>query len=203
MANYESFVALVHYRGSIKKKMRSDIKFIDKDPLSIFLKLSTSLLGVKRVEKLFYRIPISVLHDDVKYDSFVISSDEDLQVLHYCRGQFFEVKTPELLAKLVDVVSSSGGSNRNPQFSGHLACSSSMPVGASSVALVVTPKVVLVASPSFAFNLNHSGDAVVSEIGPSGEFTGGKTPNSSSNHTYAKRPPLICHAKSVRHPLTY
>ncbi|RYR24341.1 hypothetical protein Ahy_B02g057839 [Arachis hypogaea] len=76
---------------------------------------SQGLLGIKQVEKLLYRIPISVLRDDVKYDSFVISSDEDLQVLHNCRRQFSEVRTPELLAKLVDSVSSSEGSNRNPQ----------------------------------------------------------------------------------------
>ncbi|RYR02514.1 hypothetical protein Ahy_B06g081308 [Arachis hypogaea] len=40
---------------------------------------------MKRVEKMFYQIPIFVLRDDVKYDSFVISSDEDMQVLFHCR----------------------------------------------------------------------------------------------------------------------
>ncbi|RYR26126.1 hypothetical protein Ahy_B02g060286 [Arachis hypogaea] len=39
------------------------------------------LQGVKRVEKLFYRILISILRDDVKYDLFIIGSDEDLEVL--------------------------------------------------------------------------------------------------------------------------
>ncbi|RYQ86100.1 hypothetical protein Ahy_B10g105768 [Arachis hypogaea] len=62
--------------------------------------------GVKWVEKLFYRISIFVLWDNVKYDSFVIGSDEDLQ--------FFEVRSPEMLAKFVDVVSNLGGLNRNP-----------------------------------------------------------------------------------------
>ncbi|RYR07621.1 hypothetical protein Ahy_B05g075019 [Arachis hypogaea] len=71
------------------------------------------LQGMKRV-KLFYRISISVLRDDVKYDSFVIGSDEDLKVLFHYRRQFREVRTPKLLAKFVDVVSSSGGSNRIP-----------------------------------------------------------------------------------------
>ncbi|XP_016177683.1 uncharacterized protein LOC107619971 [Arachis ipaensis] len=164
MVSDENFVALVYNRGSIKKKTRSDIKFTNKDPLSVFLKPSTSftefkntmlqklgLLGVKRVEKLFYRIPISVLHDDVKYDSFVISSDEDF----------------------------SGGSNWNPQSLRHLACSNSMPIGASSVAPIVAPEAVVVASPSFAFNLNRSGDAGVSETGPSGEVAFA-TPGSSA-----------------------
>ncbi|RYR07857.1 hypothetical protein Ahy_B05g075333 [Arachis hypogaea] len=67
------------------------------------------------VQKLIYHIPISVLGDDAKYDSFIIGSDENLQVLFHCRRQFSEVRTPELLAKLVDVVSSTGGSNRNTQ----------------------------------------------------------------------------------------
>ncbi|XP_057755303.1 uncharacterized protein LOC130974433 [Arachis stenosperma] len=122
MASDESFVALVYYRVSIKKKTRSGIKFTDKDLFSIFLKPSTSFAefkntilqrlgmhGVKRVEKLFYRILISVLRDDIKYDSFIISSDEDMHVLFHCRCQFPEVRTPELLAKLVDVASSSEG----------------------------------------------------------------------------------------------
>ncbi|KAL4300222.1 hypothetical protein AHAS_Ahas17G0179300 [Arachis hypogaea] len=52
-----------------------------------------------------------MLRDDVKYDSFVISSDEDLQVLFHCRRQFPEVRTPKLLVKLVDAVCSSRGSN--------------------------------------------------------------------------------------------
>ncbi|RYQ91941.1 hypothetical protein Ahy_B09g098008 isoform A [Arachis hypogaea] len=118
--------------------MRFEIKFNDKDPLSVFLKPLTSftefqntiirklgLQGIKRVDKLFYRISIFVVRDDVKYDSFAIGSYEDLQVLfHYC-WQFPEVRTPKLLAKLVDVVSSSGGSNHNPQPSATAACSSS------------------------------------------------------------------------------
>ncbi|RYQ86923.1 hypothetical protein Ahy_B10g106527 [Arachis hypogaea] len=164
MASDESFFVLVHYRGSIKKKTRLGIKFTDKDPLS-----RLGLHGVKRVEKLFYRILISVLRDDVKYDSFVISSDEYLQVLFHCRRQFPKVRTSELLAKLVDVVCSSGGSNRNPQSSGHPSCSSSMPVGASSAVLVIVPKAVLVASPSFAANLNRNGDTGVGETGLLGE----------------------------------
>ncbi|XP_016169084.1 uncharacterized protein LOC107611698 [Arachis ipaensis] len=147
MASDENFVVLVHYRGSIKKNTRSGIKFTDKDPLSVFLKPSMTfaefkdttlqklgLLGVKRVEKLFYRIPISILRDDVKYDSFVIGSDNDLQVLHHC-----------------------------------LSCSRSIPVSVSSIAPIIAPEAVLVASPSFALNLNRSDNAGVGETRPLGE----------------------------------
>ncbi|XP_020983956.1 uncharacterized protein LOC110274227 [Arachis duranensis] len=127
------------------------------------------LHGVKRVEKLFYRIPISVLRDDVKYDSFIISSDEDLQVLFHCRRRFPKVRTPELLAKLVDVVSSSGDSNRNPYSAEHPTYTSSMHVGSSSVVPVIAPEADLVASPSFVVNLNHSDDPGVGEAGLFGE----------------------------------
>ncbi|RYR49766.1 hypothetical protein Ahy_A07g036287 isoform B [Arachis hypogaea] len=116
---------------------------------------------MKWVEKLFYRISISVLRDDVKYDSFVIGTDEDLKVLFYCRWQFFEVITPKLLAKLVDVVSSSSGSNRNPQAVATAACSTSRPNGGSSSMPVIAPDAMLVASPSFAEDLNRSGDGEV------------------------------------------
>ncbi|XP_015937398.1 uncharacterized protein LOC107463168 [Arachis duranensis] len=153
MASEESFLVLVHYRRSIKKKTRFGIKFNDKDPFSIFLKPTTSfpmflnsiiqklgLEGVKWVEKLLYHILISVLRDDVKYDLFVIGSDEDLEVLFHCRRQFPEVKTPELLTKLVDVVSNSGGSNQNIQTPATVACSNLRPVGASLTVPVIAPQ---------------------------------------------------------------
>ncbi|RYQ82055.1 hypothetical protein Ahy_B10g100629 [Arachis hypogaea] len=159
--------------------MPSEIKFTDKDPLSIFFKPSTSftefhntvirrlgLQGVKRVEKLFYRISIFLLRYDMKYDSFVIGSDEDLQILFHCCRQFPEVRTPELLTKLVDVVSNSGISNRNPQPSATEACTSSRPVGASSSLSVLEPETVLVASPSFAADLNRTRDREVGDSGP-------------------------------------
>ncbi|XP_016206038.1 uncharacterized protein LOC107646363 [Arachis ipaensis] len=136
------------------------------------------LLGVKRVEKLFYRIPISVLRNDVKYDSFIINSDEDMQVLFHCRRQFPEVRTPELLAKLVDVASSSGGSNRNMHSTGYVASSSALPVGSSSAVPVLASESDLVASPSFAVNLNRSCDALVGEAGPleDGDFAARSSP---------------------------
>ncbi|XP_016177939.1 uncharacterized protein LOC107620266 [Arachis ipaensis] len=163
MASEESFVVLVHYRGSIKRKTCSGVKFTDKDPLSIFMRPTTrfddflnsiiqklGLQGVKRVQKLFYRIPISVLRDDV-----------NLQVLFHCRRQFPKVRTPKLLAKLVDVVSSSGDSNRNTQTLGTVAGSSSRPIGASLSVPVNAPRDEPVASPSFVVDLNCSGDGEV------------------------------------------
>ncbi|RYR62958.1 hypothetical protein Ahy_A04g020720 [Arachis hypogaea] len=120
--------------------------------------------GVKRVEKLFYHIPISVLRDDVKYDSFVIGSDEDLEVLFHCRRQFPKVWTPELLAKLVNVVFSSGGLNRNTQTPATAAYSSWRPVGASSSMPVIAPQEMVVASPSFAVDLNRISEGEVGII---------------------------------------
>ncbi|XP_020962033.1 uncharacterized protein LOC107606048 [Arachis ipaensis] len=171
----ESFAVLVHHRGSIKRKTRSGVKFTDKNPLYIVVNRTTSyddlvravlmklgLEGAKRIKKFFYRIPVTILHDTVKYDCLTIGSDEDLQVMFLCRRQFPEVRTPELLAKLVDVVSSSGGSNRNTANVATAAGSSSMAAVASSSVPVYEPAAQLVASPSFAVDLN---DGVRDEVG--------------------------------------
>ncbi|RYR44947.1 hypothetical protein Ahy_A08g041207 [Arachis hypogaea] len=174
MASEDSFLVLVHHRGSIKRKTRSGVKFTDKDPLCIIMSPGTSydglassvlgklgLEGVKRVKKFFYRIPITVLHDTVKYDCFTIGSDEDLQVMFLSRRQFPEVRTPELLAKFVDVVSSSGGSNRNANTIATAAGSSSRPAVASSSVPVYEAAVQPAASPSFAVDLaGNVGDEV-------------------------------------------
>ncbi|XP_057756330.1 uncharacterized protein LOC130975576 [Arachis stenosperma] len=174
MASEDSFLVLVHHRRSIKRKTRSGVKFTDKDPLCIIVSPTTSydalvssvlgklgLEGVKRVKKFFYRIPITVLHDTVKYDCFTIGSDEDLQVMFLSRRQFPEVRTPELLAKFVDVVSSSGGSNRNANTIATVAGSSSRPAVASSSVLVYEAAVQPAASPSFAIDLGGNvGDEV-------------------------------------------
>ncbi|XP_057757204.1 uncharacterized protein LOC130976370 [Arachis stenosperma] len=175
MASEESFVVLVHHRGSVNRKTRSGVKFTDKNPLCIVITSTTSyddlvsavlmklgLDGAKRVKKFFYRIPVTVLQNTVKYDCFTINNDADLQVMHLCRRQFPEVRTPELLARLVDVVSSSSGSNRNTNTIANAAGSSSRPAVASSSVPVYEPVVQHVASPSFAVDLNATeGDEVV------------------------------------------
>ncbi|RYR53486.1 hypothetical protein Ahy_A06g028634 isoform D [Arachis hypogaea] len=147
MASEESFVVLVHHKGSIKRKTRSGVKFTDKDPLCIVVNPTTryddlvrsvlmklGLEGAKRVKKFLYRIP----------------------------RQFPEVRTPEFLAKLVDVVSISGDSNRNTTNVATAAGSSSRAAVAFSSVPVYEPAVQLVASPSFAVDLN---DGVGDEVG--------------------------------------
>ncbi|XP_052117709.1 uncharacterized protein LOC127747639 [Arachis duranensis] len=179
MASEDSFLVLVHHRGSIKRKTRSGVKFTDKDPLCIIARPTTNyddlvssvllklgMAGVKRVKKFFYRIPIMVLQDTVKYDCFTIGSDEDLQVMFHYRRQFSEVRTPDLLAKLVDVVSNSGGSNWNTNTLATVADSSSRPAVASSSIPAYEPPVQPVASPSFPVDLN---DSVGDKVG-TGEF---------------------------------
>ncbi|XP_052119111.1 uncharacterized protein LOC107495454 [Arachis duranensis] len=175
MASEESFVVLVHHRGSVNRKTRSGVKFTDKNPLCIVITSTTSyddlvsavlmklgLEGAKRVKKFFYRIPVTVLQNTVKYDCFTINNDVDLQVMFLCRRQFPEVRTPELLARLVDIVSSFGGSNRNTNTMANAAGSSSRPAVASSSVPVYEPVVQPVASPSFAVDLNGTeGDEVV------------------------------------------
>ncbi|XP_057744780.1 uncharacterized protein LOC130962608 [Arachis stenosperma] len=154
MAGEDSFIVLVHHKGSIKRKTRSGVKFTDKDPLCIIVSSTTSyddlassvlqklgLEGVKRVKKFFYRIPVTVLQDTVKYDCFTIGSDEDLQVMFLCRR--------------------SGGSNRNTNTLATVAGSSSSPAFASSSVPAYEPPAPPVASPLFAVDLNGSvGDEV-------------------------------------------
>nr|XP_025692458.1 uncharacterized protein LOC112794692 [Arachis hypogaea] len=77
------------------------------------------------------------------------------------RRQFPEVRTPELLAKFVNVVSSSGGSNRNANTIATAAGSSSRPAVASSSVPVYEAAVQHAASPSFAVDLaGNVGDEV-------------------------------------------
>ncbi|RYQ85124.1 hypothetical protein Ahy_B10g104634 isoform B [Arachis hypogaea] len=126
---------------------------------------------MKWVEKLFYKILIFVLRDDVKYNLLVIGSDKDSQVLFHYHRQFSEVRTLELLAKLVDVVCSLGGLNRNPQPLAMASCSSSILVGVSASVPVIAPEVVLVASPSFAADLNRNCDGKIGDTRPFGELS--------------------------------
>ncbi|RYR73641.1 hypothetical protein Ahy_A02g008077 [Arachis hypogaea] len=128
MASEESFVVLVHHRGSVNRKTRSGVKFTDKNPLCIVITSTTS------------------------YDDLVSAVLMKLGLEGAKR--FPEVRTPELLARLVDVVSSSGGSNRNTNTMANPAGSSSRPAVASSSVPVYEPVVQHVASPSFAVDLN-------------------------------------------------
>ncbi|XP_015936663.1 uncharacterized protein LOC107462568 [Arachis duranensis] len=78
----------------------------------------------------------------VKYETFVIGSDEDIQVLFHCRWSFSEVRIPELLAKLEDGVDSSEASTLNPQSMTMGGASTSMPVVAPSGPIPYPPRVV-------------------------------------------------------------
>ncbi|RYR72523.1 hypothetical protein Ahy_A02g006752 isoform C [Arachis hypogaea] len=144
MAGEDSFIVLVHHRGSIKRKTRSGVKFTDKDPLCIIVSSTTSYDDLARsvLEKLGLE---GVKRDSVKYDSFTIGNDEDLQVMFLYRRQF-----PEL-----------GGSNWNTNTLATVAGSSSRSAVASSSVPAYEPPAPPVASPSFAVDLNGSvGDEV-------------------------------------------
>ncbi|RYQ89125.1 hypothetical protein Ahy_B09g095936 isoform B [Arachis hypogaea] len=145
MASEESFVVLVHHRGSIKRKTRSGVKFTDKDPLCIVVNPTTSYDDL--VRSVLMKLGLEgAKRDTVKYDCLTIGSDEDLQVMFLCRRQF-----PE-----------SGGSNRNTTNVATAAGSSSRAAVASSSVPGYEPAVQLVASPSFAVDLN---DDVGDEVG--------------------------------------
>ncbi|XP_057760032.1 uncharacterized protein LOC130980357 [Arachis stenosperma] len=142
----ESFLALVHCCGKIKKSKSDGVKFTDREPLSIFISSSSSLsdlknsilqklgvFGSKWVKKLYYKIPIAVVSTGVKYDTFV---------------EFSEIRIHELFAKLEVGVESSGASAPVPGSTAAGGASSSMPT--------VRPYHPPVASPSFAADLDRT-----------------------------------------------
>ncbi|MED6138785.1 hypothetical protein PIB30_077815 [Stylosanthes scabra] len=166
MSEEKSFLALVHHTGKIKKNSKVGIRFSSEEPISVFIRSSTTLaelqntilqklgvVGSKRISKLFYRAPVAVVFEHVKYGFFVVQTDADLEVIFHCQKDFSEVRMTELFAKLEDIIASSGGSNPNPP-SVHIGCaSSSAPV--VPVVPVIPPSV---ASPYFAVDLHREDD---------------------------------------------
>ncbi|MED6176745.1 hypothetical protein PIB30_091181 [Stylosanthes scabra] len=137
MSDERSFLALVHHTGKIEKNLRVEL----------------GVARSKHVSKLFYRAPVAVVSEHVKYGSFVVQTDADLEVIFHCRRDFPEVRTTALFAKLEDIIASSGGSNPNPP-SVHIGgSSSSAPV--APVVPVIPPSV---AFPSFACDLHREDD---------------------------------------------
>ncbi|XP_016172439.1 uncharacterized protein LOC107614821 [Arachis ipaensis] len=174
MDGEESFVALVHCSGKIQKSKRHGVKFTDRESFSIFIRSSSTLAeiklsilqklgacGTKWVKKLFYKILIAVVSAGVRYETFVIGPDEDLQVLFHCRHSFSEVmRIPELLAKLEYGVDSPGASTPNPQ---------STTVGGASTSMHVVAAVVLNPDPQRVAAV-HAG---VPPVVPDFEFEAG------------------------------
>ncbi|MED6126154.1 hypothetical protein PIB30_075595 [Stylosanthes scabra] len=172
MESDESFVALVHHEGKIRYKTREGVKFTDKSPANLFMTTRTTLVdlqgsiirklgldGRKRV-KIYYRIPISVVAQGVKYGCLAVEGDDDLQILFHCRRQFPEVRTTELFVDIADSLASSWGSAPIPRPAN---------VGEASGSRnqrVVSP----VASPSFDFNLQSEMATGGNEAGDSRTF---------------------------------
>ncbi|XP_057739611.1 uncharacterized protein LOC130956585 [Arachis stenosperma] len=107
-------------------------------------------------------LPVAVyVYSGVRYETFVIGSDEDMQVLFHCRRSFPEVRIPELFAKLKDGVDSSGASALNPQ---------STTIGGASTSMSVVAAAVLIPEPERAGAVHTSVPPVVPdfefEVGP-------------------------------------
>ncbi|RYQ97597.1 hypothetical protein Ahy_B08g093675 [Arachis hypogaea] len=83
--------------------MRERIKFIDNDPLSIFIKPSTKYYNPKT--RTAWHETVTMIY---KFCFTIV-----LQVLFHYHHQFPEVRTHELLAKLGNVAFSLGGLNQN------------------------------------------------------------------------------------------
>ncbi|XP_016168777.1 uncharacterized protein LOC107611355 [Arachis ipaensis] len=145
-------------------RYRHGVKFTDKEPLSVFIRSTNNLsdlkknilqkaglCGAKLVKKVFYKIPIAVASSGVQYETFVIGSDEDIEVLFYCRWSFLEMRIHELFAKLEDRVDSSGASAPNPQSTTVGGASTSMPVVAPGCLLAAPSLVLAPAARSLGF----------------------------------------------------
>ncbi|MED6217509.1 hypothetical protein PIB30_018319 [Stylosanthes scabra] len=166
MAKEDSFLALVHHDGEIKHRSREGVKFTDKNPTNVFITTRTRLAdlqrsiqrkicanGRKRLGMIYYRIPISVVAQGVKYGCFAIEADEDLQVLFHCRRQFPEVRITKLFVEMLAPLVSSGGSAPNPH--------SANVAGSSRLVIQPEPEAQLVASPTFGiYNEAEAGDTV-------------------------------------------
>ncbi|MED6151295.1 hypothetical protein PIB30_081128 [Stylosanthes scabra] len=139
MNEERSFLALVHDTGKIKKNSRVGIGFSSEEPISVFMRSSTTLaelqntilqkLGVtgsKRVSKLFYRAHVAIFSEHVKYGSFVVQTDADLKL--------WRIEPDSSICS-------------------HRGSSSSAPV--SPVVPVIPPSV---SSPSFAADLHREDD---------------------------------------------
>ncbi|RYQ97209.1 hypothetical protein Ahy_B08g093232 isoform A [Arachis hypogaea] len=144
MASEESFVVLVHHRGSIKRKTHSGVKFTDKDPLYIIVRPTT------RYDDLVSSVLMKLGLDGHVSLSPAVSGSEDTRAV----------------GKVGSCGIQLGGSNRNTTTLATVASSSSRPAVASTSVPAYEPPVQPVASPSFAADLN---DSVGDEVG-TGEF---------------------------------
>ncbi|XP_016186343.1 uncharacterized protein LOC107628052 [Arachis ipaensis] len=174
MDSEEILLILVHRSGKIiKKSNRHGVKFTVKEPLSVFIRSTDTLsdlkknilqkaglCGVKLVKKVFYKISMAVVSSGVQFETFVIGSDEDMEVLFHCRRNFLEVRIHELFAKLEDRVDSSGASAPNPQSTTVGGASTSMPVVAAGCLLAASLLVLPPATrtPSLITGLVGSGE---------------------------------------------
>ncbi|MED6116604.1 hypothetical protein PIB30_101793 [Stylosanthes scabra] len=121
------FLALIHHNGKMKRRTREGVKFKFECPTNVFITERTSFIDLqsniirklgldakKRVRNIYYREPVAVVSSGVKYDSFSVNTDEDLQVLFHYRQRYPEVRTTKLYVEIDDVGASSGGSNPPP-----------------------------------------------------------------------------------------
>ncbi|XP_016169119.1 uncharacterized protein LOC107611737 [Arachis ipaensis] len=82
------------------------VKFTDKEPLSVFIRSTDTLSDLKRnilqkaelcgaklVKKVFYKILMAFVSSGVQYETFVIGSDEDMEVLFHCWRSFSEFRS--------------------------------------------------------------------------------------------------------------
>ncbi|XP_020967628.1 uncharacterized protein LOC110266910 [Arachis ipaensis] len=180
MANYNPFIVVIVYPNCRMSNGDNEVTFEYQDPILFRTQRVETLSDLKsfilskfggtqarEIGRVGYRLLAPMGNGVFRFRLFQLQEDEHVRLMFDIHGrmiveQFPEVRTPELLAKLIDVVSSSGGSNRNTTNVATAAGSSSRAAVASSSVPVYEPAVQLFASPSFAVDLK---DGVGDEVG--------------------------------------
>ncbi|MED6185761.1 hypothetical protein PIB30_060234, partial [Stylosanthes scabra] len=165
VAVMQSSIDMILQAALIQKLSWVPRVLVELHPATVFeetwLRRKLGVDGRKRV-RIYYRIPISVVAQGVKYGCLAIKGDDDLQIVFHCRRQFPEVRTTKLFVEVADLLASSGGSAPHPR-----PVNAGGPSGSRHQAEIDAPQV---ASPSFDFNLQPKAATGGTEPGDDSRF---------------------------------
>ena len=156
---YERFIILIHYNGEITNT-EEGTTFYNQNPVGVTISSSSitlselknrilrklGLLNRKQITGIMYRIPVAFGPGVVRYTSFPVGSDEDVNLIFYYHSQCLRIRIMELFVTLEDMNDSFKGSAPNPQSFG-----TDFSVRGSGPNPIPCPTPATATSPSFAF----------------------------------------------------
>ena len=151
----ERVIILIHHNGEITNIVEGTT-FYSQNPVGVTISSSSITLSVltnkilrklgflnrKQITGIVYRMPAVFGPGVVRYTSFPVGSDEDVNLMFYCHSQCPGIQIIELFVTLEDINGSSEGSTPNPQSFGTDA-------SARGSGSIPCPTPVAAASPSF------------------------------------------------------